>query len=457
MSRPVPLPSAATPVGPRSTDAFQRACAVFPDGTARVTVERDPLPRYMARGEGAWLIDLDGRRFLDLNANFTTLIHGHAFPPVVEAVTRQMRDGSCFANPTEGEIALAELICDRVPGVERLRFVNTGTEAVLFALKAARAFTGRPCIAKIEGAYHGAYDWVEVSQVSAPAEWGDPARPASTPFYRGVPRSVLDEVVVLRFNDPEGARARLADRADEIAAILIDPMPSRAGLIPPTPEFVAAVDETARAHGILVVGDEVLNLRQGHGGASARYGLSPDLFALGKIIGGGMPIGAVGGRREVMAVFDAGHGRPPLPQGGTFSANPLSMGAGRAAMAALDEAAFARLEALGDDLRARLRRSIARHGAPFSVTGAASLFRIHPKAAPPREYRDAFQAPEEAAAMRAMVRFFAAEGIVLPAAAACLSTPMGRAEVDLAADVFDRFLETRADAWGGLAEREDAR
>lgn len=454
---PEPSESAATPVGPRSTAAFARARAVFPDGTARVTIERDPLPRYMARGEGAWLIDVDGRRFLDLNANFTTLIHGHAFPPVVEAVTRQLRDGSCFANPTEGEIALAELICGRVPGVERLRFVSTGTEAVLFALKAARAFTGRPCIAKIEGAYHGAYDWVEVSQVSSPDAWGDPARPASTPFYRGVPRSVLDEVVVLRFNDPEGARRLLAERAGEIAAVLVDPMPSRAGLIPPEPAFVAAVQETARAHGILVVSDEVLNLRQGYAGASARYGLAPDLFALGKIIGGGMPIGAVGGRREVMAVFDAAQGRPPLPQGGTFSANPLSMTAGFAAMAALDPAAFDRLEALGEALRGRFRRSIARHGAPFSVTGAASLFRIHPKATAPREYRDAFQSPAEAGALREMVRFFAAEGIVLPAAAACLSTPMGNAEVDLAAGVLDRFLETRADAWAGLAEREDDR
>jgi glutamate-1-semialdehyde 2,1-aminomutase len=418
---------------------------VFPDGTARVTIERDPIPRYMHHGEGAFLVDVDGRRFLDLNGNFTTLIHGHAFPPVIEAVTQQLRSGSCFANPTEIEIALAELLCARVPHLERIRFVNTGTEAVMFAIKAARAFTGRPAIAKIEGAYHGAYDWVEVSQAATPQTWGDPEHPAATPYYRGMPQAVLDEVVVLRFNDAEGARRHIAEHAGRLAAILIDPMPSRGGLIPPTADFVAAIQETARRHGILVISDEVLNLRQGHEGASARYGLAPDLFALGKIIGGGLPIGAVGGRSEVMAVFDAGSGRPELPQGGTFSANPLSMAAGLAAMNALDRAAFDRLETLGDKLRDGLGRAIARRGVPLSITGAASLFRIHPRPNPPREFREAFLGLREAAVMKELSRFFAANGIVLPnAAAACLSTPMGEDEVSLVCDVFDRFLDERA-------------
>ncbi len=450
MTAPVTA-SDTTAVGPCSTNAFHRARAVFPDGTARVTIERDPIPRYMSRGEGAWLIDLDGRRFLDLNANFTTLIHGHAFAPVVEAVTRQLRDGSCFANPTESEIALAELLCARIPGVERLRFVNTGTEAVMFAVKAARAFTERSCIAKVEGAYHGAYDWVETSLVSTPDDWGDPEQPLPTSAYRGQPKSVLDEVVVLRFNDIDGARAQLARRAPEIAAIVLDPMPSRAGLIAPTRAFIDAIQAIAQAHGILVICDEVLNLRQGYQGSAARYGIAADLFALGKIIGGGLPIGAIGGRSDVMSVFDAAHGRPWLPQGGTFSANPLSMTAGLAAMTALDPVAFKRLEALGDDLRAGLGRAIERHGAPFSVTGAASLFRIHPKRRPPLDYRQAYCSPDEAAVIQRLMRFFAANGILLPAASACLSTPMGVAEVALVVDVFDQFLATQPAAYSNLA------
>lgn len=166
--------------GQRSKENFARARHVFPDGTSRVTIERDPEPLYIERGSGSYLFDVDGRRFLDLNCNFTMLIHGHAFAPVVEAIAHQILRGSCFANPTEGEIELAELLCGRIPQVDRVRFVNTGTEAVLFAIKAARAFTGRSKIAKIEGAYHGAYDWVEVGQASAPDNWGDPAAPKFT-------------------------------------------------------------------------------------------------------------------------------------------------------------------------------------------------------------------------------------------------------------------------------------
>jgi glutamate-1-semialdehyde 2,1-aminomutase len=435
-------PAKPQAVGPKSADSFARAQLFFPDGTARVTIERDPIPRYMERGAGSYLFDLDGRRFLDLNSNFTTLIHGHAFAPVVEAVTRQLQRGSCFANPTEQEIELAELLCGRIPHLDRVRFVNTGTEAVMFAIKAARAFTGRSAIAKLEGAYHGAYDWVEVSQAATPQDWGDPASPSATAYYRGMPPSVLAETLVLRFNDAEGARRLLSLHADRLAAVVIDPMPSRAGLIAPEPEFMAAVQEAARANGILVIADEVLNLRQGFQGAAARYGLLPDLFAMGKIIGGGLPIGAIGGRDDVMKVFDASGGRPMLPQGGTFSANPLSMVAGLAAMRHLDHAAFAHLEILGNAVRDGIVRAIARRDAPMCVTGAASLFRIHPTARMPNDYRDSHAAPAGAALMKELTRFFAANGIILPlGAAASLSTPMTHADAELIVDVFSGFLD----------------
>ncbi|WP_353622804.1 aminotransferase class III-fold pyridoxal phosphate-dependent enzyme [Aliirhizobium terrae] len=158
--------------GQASHALFTRARELFPDGTARITIDRDPIPRYLACGEGAYVVDVDGNRFLDLNGNFTTLIHGHGFLPVVEAVTQQLRSGSCFANPTEAEIGLASLLRARLQRLEHLRFVNSGTEAVMFAIKAARAFTGRPAIAKIEGAYHGAYDWAEVAQGGTRETWG---------------------------------------------------------------------------------------------------------------------------------------------------------------------------------------------------------------------------------------------------------------------------------------------
>lgn len=430
-------------LGQRSKESFARARLVFPDGTSRVTIERDPVPLYIERGIGSYLFDVDGRRFLDLNGNFTTLIHGHAFAPVVEALTDQLQRGSCFANPTESEIELAELLCGRIPQVDCVRFINTGTEAVLFAIKAARAFTGRSKIAKLEGAYHGGYDWAEVSLAATPDNWGDPAAPRSTAFYRGMPASVLDEVVVLRFNDADGVRQLLSLHGDSLAAVIVDPMPSRGGLIAPKPEFIAAVQETARKNGILVIADEVLNLRQSFRGASARYGLVPDLVTMGKIIGGGLPIGAIGGREEVMKVFDASAGRPLVPQGGTFSANPLSVTAGLAAMRHLDHAAFAHLESLGQIIRDGIDRSISDRGAALCVTGAASLFRVHPMAQPPNEYRDAYPAPAAAALMKQLTRFFAGNGIILPhGAAASISTPMVRADADFIVHVFAGFLDS---------------
>ncbi|BCH12349.1 aspartate aminotransferase family protein (plasmid) [Mesorhizobium sp. 131-3-5] len=432
-------------VGATSAGLFTRAKRVFGDGTTRATIERDPIPRYMERGEGAYLIDVDGRRFLDLNGNFTTLIHGHGFEPVAEAVSRQIRSGSCFANPTAHELDLAELITTRVPGIDWIRFVNTGTEAVLFAVKAARAYTGRPAIAKIEGAYHGAYDWVEVSQASGPSTWGDPAEPASVPYYRGMPETVLNDVVTLRFNDVEGSVRLLEKHAHRLAAIIIDPTPSRAGLIVPEPEFVETINAMARKLGIVLIADEVLNFRQSYEGASARHGFRPDLFTLGKVIGGGLPIGAIGGSQEIMSVFGTGEKRAPLPAGGTFSANPLSMVAGLAAMSALDHAAFEHLERLGDRLRDRLSDEIAKKGAPFTVTGVASLFRIHAKRKAPRDFREALPSPAEAVIGEALTRAYAAAGVVFPnGAAACLSTPMTNADVDLVVDVFSEFLGTHS-------------
>ncbi|AYG62351.1 aspartate aminotransferase family protein [Rhizobium jaguaris] len=427
----------------RSQYFFERGQLVFPDGTTRVTVERDPTPTYIARGEGAYLIDVDGNRLLDLNNNFTTLIHGHGYLPIADAVADLLQRGTCFSNPTEHELGLAELLVQRIPAIEHIRFVNSGTEAVMFAIKAARAFTGRSRIARVEGAYHGAYDWAEVSQSAAPASWGPDEAPAATTAYRGAPQSVAEEVDVIRFNDIEGLERRLAVSGRDLACILIDPIPSRAGLIAPDPAFVEAISILSRQYGFLVVADEVLNLRQGYRGASARFGLEPDLVAAGKIIGGGFPVGAVGGRMEVMEVFAGIGAKPALPQGGTFSANPVSMVAGRVAMEALTPASFERLEEMGTRVRNGLCAAIEGREAPFSVTGSASLFRIHPKRQAPRDYRQAFPTSEQNSWMTNMTRHFRSLDILLPfGAAACLSTAMTNSDLDLIVEAFGDFLDT---------------
>lgn len=437
MQLAIPRPGGSP--GEISAQLAQRAARVFPGGITRNTVDRDPALYYVGWGQGAYLHDVDGRRLLDLNNNFTTLIHGHGFEPVVDAVTKTLRDGTCFSNPTVHEIALAELLCNRIPAVEQVRFVNTGTEAVMFAIKAARALTSRPGVAKIEGAYHGAYDWAEVGQIGTPFTWGPPDNPRPVPAYHGQPSAVSENVVILRFNDIDAAVRRIKANASRLACVLIDPMPSRAGLMAPDPAFLEAVTRVARENRILIVADEVLNLRQGYEGASARFGLDPDLVAMGKIIGGGFPIGAIGGKRDPISIF----GTALLSQGGTFSANPVSMIAGLEAMRAMTRDNFDRLESLGDDLRARLRASINRAGAPFSVSGSASLFRIHPKAVAPSDYRESFHSPEENRTMTGLDHFMKDHGVLMPkGAASSLSTAMTTSDIDFVADTFEKFLET---------------
>ena len=428
----------------RSTHLFRRGNHVFPAGLTRSTVEKDPIPIYLTRGEGAHVWDADGNRLLDLNNNFTTLIHGHAFEPVIEAVGRMLKMGTCFANPTEHEIALAEVLVSRVPAVKQVRFVNSGTEAVMLAIKAARAYTRRSTIVRFVGAYHGAYDWAEAGQGGAMTGSHRPKLP-----YPGAPQTIADDVLVLNFNDAAGVEQAIKSRAEDIAAILIDPMPSRAGLLHPAPGFAATVSAVAREYGVLVIADEVLNLRQGFAGASARYGLEPDLITAGKIIGGGFPIGAIGGRADVMAVFGVDNKAPLVSQGGTFSANPVSMIAGKAAMDALTIEAFDRLERLGDRARTGLTDAALKRNAPFSVSGAASLFRIHPGKVAPASSGGATMPAEEAVIMRALSRHFLASGILLPfGAAACLSTPMTDADVDTVIATFDDFLEKNSrTAW----------
>jgi glutamate-1-semialdehyde 2,1-aminomutase len=446
ISESISLPASITIVptsDTRSRQAFDRGLRVFPGGTTRVTVEKKPIPCYVARGQGAWLEDVDGRTWLDLHGNFTTLIHGHAFPPVVEAVTRQLRDGTCFANPTLAEIALAELLCDRVAGLDRLRFVNTGSEAVMFAVKAARAFTGRPAIAKIEGAYHGSYDWVEVSQTSDATNWGPEEEPRSILYYTGTPASVADDVVTLRLNDAQGAARLIEKHAGRLAAVVLDAMPSRTGLIPVEAAFVETVVSTARRYGVLVISDEVMNFRLGYAGAAARAGFVPDLWTFGKIIGGGFPIGAIGGRSAVMSVFGAQGAAPAVPQGGTFSANPVSMVAGLASMQALTPDAYRDLEALGDTLRACLESSIETHKLPLSITGSASLLRVHGRATPPRDYRETVAGDRSVVAR--MVEHFASEGLLVPSSGMiCLSTALNSTDIEHVATVFDAFASAEA-------------
>lgn len=415
---------------------YERALAVMPGGCSRNTVFRNPHPIYAARGEGCYLIDIEGRRRIDFANNMAALIHGHAAPAIVAAVTEQLKLGTGYTMATEVEVQYAEYMCGRVPSFDKIRFVNSGTEAVMCALKAARAFTGRPKIAKVEGAYHGLYDYAEISQTSQPANWGNAERPASVPVTHGTPQSAVADVVVIPFNDIQRAIAILDEHAAELACVLIDLVPHRVGLMPASPEFVAGLREWTRKKNVLLVLDEVITLRCRFGGAQEMFGIEPDLTAMGKMIGGGFPVGALAGRDDVMSVMDPRAEPVLFPHSGTFSANPITMVAGLTAMRAFDQAAVDRLNQLGERARAGLTEAIGIAGAPACVTGAASMFRIHMKETPPANYRDAYVSAVEKSMRQVFLDHMLDSGVLLVnTCTGMLSTAMTEVEIDTLAEV----------------------
>jgi glutamate-1-semialdehyde 2,1-aminomutase len=323
---------------------------VIPGGTSRSTLFVRPEAPVVSRGAGAWVTDEHGSRILDCNNNYTALVHGHGFEPVRRAVAEALDDGASFGLPTCCEIELAEHLRDRA-GHERWRFCNSGTEAVMQAVRCARAVTGRDVLVRFAGSYHGTSDAVT-----------DQSRP-------GIPRGAADDVVVLPQADLRSLRRLFEVRGEEIAAVLIDLMPNRAGLLPADHDYVHTLRDISRRHGALMIVDEVITFRLASGGLCSTYGVQPDLVTLGKVIGGGLPIGALAGRTDIMTAFDVAS-RPRITWGGTFSANPLSMSAGLAALTAYDDAVIRQLNRRGDELRLRLTR------AGLKVNGSGSLLRI---------------------------------------------------------------------------------
>lgn len=431
--QPQPRPSA-------SARLFERARRVMPGGNTRDTVFYPPFPLYAREGSGCRITDVDGTVRLDFINNYTSLIHGHAHPAITEAVTAQLKRGTAFSFPTEAEIQLAELLTSRQPSFERIRFTNSGSEAVMTAIKGARAYTGRSMIAKCEGAYHGSYDAVEVSLDPSPATWGDD-EPARVPYGPGTPQAVVDNTVVIPFNDVETSRRLLTAYGEQLAAIIVDPLPNRVGLIPATPEYLAMLRDVADRFGIVLIVDEVISFRLGYAGSREYFPVEPDLTTLAKIIGGGFPVGAVAGKADIMDVFSPAAGRAKLPHAGTFNANPVTMTAGLTAMKLMTREAFDALNALGERARAGLAEAFAIAGVPGQVTGMGSLFRLHMTDRPLTDYRSAYPMPEVRALMNQLFRMLLDDGIVIaPSGLGCLSTPMTEAEIDQLCETVLRAL-----------------
>jgi glutamate-1-semialdehyde 2,1-aminomutase len=401
----------ATPMFPRSAQLYDRACRVIPGGVnspVRAFRAVGGKPLFFVSGRGAHLTDADGRSYLDLVCSWGPLILGHAHPAVVEAVTQACRQGTTFGAPCPAEVELAERVVASYPGIEQVRLVSSGTEAVMSAIRLARAFTGRDLIVKFSGCYHGHADHLLVAAGSGLATFG---RPSSA----GVPEPFTACTRVLPLDDEESVETLFAREADRIAAVIIEPVPANHGLLPQRPAFLESLRKVTRRHGALLIFDEVISgFRVARGGAAERLGIVPDLATFGKVIGGGMPVGAFAGPRHIMARL-APDG--DTYQAGTLSGNPVAMASGIATLDALAaESAWEKLEALGAQLERLLQPILQEARFPLHLVRVGSLFwlSLHEGGAP----RTAATLSQQAVArFAALFHAMLAQGIYLPPSA----------------------------------------
>ena len=362
---------------PQSHALFGRARQVMPGGDTRTGTFYAPYPLFVARGEGCHLWDADGHQYLDVLNNFTSLVHGHGHGAVVRAIADQAGKGTVHGTANALQVSLAEVLCRRVPSVERVRFCNSGTEATFGALRAAKAFTGRPKILKMAGCYHGSHDQVSVA-VSPPFDAVPP----------GLSPGAVGEVIVGAFNDLDRTAALIRAHASELAAVIVEPM-TGTGALSADRAFLEGLRAVTAECGALLVFDEVITFRLAPGGLQEVHGIRPDLTSFGKIIGGGLPVGAFGGRADVMAVYDPS--RPgTIAHSGTYNGNATTMAAGLATLRLFDGAAIGRLNNSGDLVRSRLEAAADRHGLAVTMTGYGSVMQLHFASGPLRT-------PEEAA------------------------------------------------------------
>uniref|UniRef100_A0AAU2JT34 Aspartate aminotransferase family protein n=1 Tax=Streptomyces sp. NBC_00049 TaxID=2903617 RepID=A0AAU2JT34_9ACTN len=410
----------------KSGELYTRAVEVMPGGNSRTAVYSAPYPVYIQSGSGARVTDADGVERLDFLNNSTTLIHGHAHPEMVKAITEAVARGTSFGMPTPVEVEYAEALSARNETFEHVRFTSSGTEAVMMAVQAARAYTKRPKIAKMAGAYHGAYDAVAVNN--------DGSGSLISHAVTGNPDGVVENTVVIPFNDAEGALAVLREHAEDLACVLIDPVPWRIGLVPATKEYLDALRAFCDETGAVLISDEVGSYRVGFHGAMQLAGSEADITVLGKVVGGGMPIGAVAGRRKFMSVFDPSQGAPALPHSGSYNANPVSMSSGVASLRLLTEEAHERIGELGERARQAMRATVESVGLDWEVNGLGSLFRVIATSAP-----EGYASP--AAAMKRLYWVLLDNGIHLgDSGLGCISTPMVDADIDEYAAAFDKSL-----------------
>jgi glutamate-1-semialdehyde 2,1-aminomutase len=410
----------------RSGELFERARRVIPGGVSspvRAFGAVGGTPTFAVRGDGASLFDADGNEYVDYVQSWGALLFGHARREVVEAATEAARVGTSFGSPTEGEVLLAERLADMVPTIEKVRLVSSGTEAAMSAVRLARGFTGRPGVVKFDGCYHGHSDALLARAGSGVATFGIPGTPGVTP-------GAVSDTIVVPFNDRELLREAFERSGTAIACAIVEPVPANVGVLPPQPGFLEALRDLTRAHGALLVFDEVITgFRLGRGGAQERFGIGPDLTVLGKVMGGGFPCAAFGGRTDVM---DRLAPEGPVYQAGTLSGNPVAVAAGLAALDLIDRLdPYPRLARTAEEVVGGIGEGLAGAGVRHTINRVGSLFSVFFGEGPVRD-----AAAARAADHQAYARFFHAmldRGVYLPPSgyeAWFVSTAHGDAEVE---------------------------
>ncbi len=389
--------------------------SLLPGGFGRAMFAVAPRTPMAVSGHGCHLVDDAGRTVIDLNNNFTSQIHGNAHPEVTEATQQAVAGGTSFGLPNMHEVEHAELMLARLPYMDQIRYTNSGTEAVMLAVRLARAATGRDKIVFVRNAYHGHSDIALI--------------PGGAASRRGIPQNVIDDTIEIGINDFDGLNEAFATRSDQIAAVIIDTLPNRAGLIGITEAFWRHARDLCTRNSALLVSDEVISLRLAYAGAGAALGAAPDLMAMGKIIGAGLPVGAVAGPVDLMGLLNSLAGG--LEHGGTTAANPVTMAAGITTMRLFSAAEVDRLNALGDRLRKSLSTAVEPLG--WEVRGQGSLFRLFPQGTTPKEAKESQVAVWWAAYDRGV---FLGQNTM-----GALSTPMTETIVD---DISDRVADAVA-------------
>lgn len=373
---------------PKGCLMYEEAKKTLPGGETRSAAYMYPHPMYIEKAQGTLLYDVDGNKFKDFINNYTSMLHGHAHPKIESRIIDALKKGTGVTAVLPEQIELSKIICDRVPGIDQLRFCNSGTEATMFAVRAARAISGRDVIIKMEGGYHGTYDSFEYNFAPSRLTNNMKYHPEPVPDSGGIPHKVGEDVRFAPFNDLDVVETELKKHANEIAGVIVEPLMGSAGFITPKEGYLKGLRYLTEKYGVLLIFDEVQSLRLSVGGVQAIEGIVPDLTAIAKIIGGGLPVGAVGGREDIMKAFTGGLDAK-LSHSGTFNGCRAVMAGGIASMEMYDKAAVDRLNSMGDRLADGVKASIAKHKIPVSVTHWGSLMHIHFVDKEPTNYQEA--------------------------------------------------------------------